>query len=1269
MHRLKTSASSFMLLLGLLGICLCSVPALGVPSTPGWVVPDRVELKIGSDLNISCTINKAYFVAPITNETCDVSQLYFKAILLDGEIMYHQNHSYVRRINDTTILLTARSLQEQEGTYLCMCGTNGMVSSRVFVGTPPQLVTDFNCTSYNYDYMFCNFTMPRNSIITKHNVSFATDNHTNYRYFIDCNFDASPLINCNITGEKYKRYAEFFEFRLDINNSLGHLQQLIHVNNMERMILARPGFDLTVINTTASSRCISFKMPRRSNFLGGVLWQVHVIPENFPQVQVPTLSNSSTGIRDTLCLTELIYAGYNYRLELRVRNNITKSRWSEPLIYNFRTDPERPRRPPRVTNGSFYVYSTETKLTFYWEQLQPHELNGDGFQYVISEYRKNGSRADSSEVLVELNLATIQNWTRSTNYEVFIRSKNIAGESVEATRLLIPAISNEDSRVRVPTKIRSEYHASNTSYTLSWTAPENTSGLLNYTVYWCKKLPAVQSMCNGSIQFVQVARDQLHYTTSSYPIGINLAVSANYAEHNTGMHWMICSRDGTDDLAIIKPSIEEVTNTSLTVKWSTHVCPAILRGYELTYCQRVLKQPDNCTTKVLDPDAVDYTIGGLEPYTHYSVKMNMYSQTTHSKNSDELINQTAEAAPSPPRQLEYAELSNSSVQLSWLPPLKFNGKLRSYQGRFINLLTNQTDYFRLPGSQDDDLDQPIVYELRNLSAYTHYSVSIRAITLYGSEPSNDINFQTAVGVPSTPKLQVQSTPQSTVLAWVAPELPAGRLEYYEVALSELNDNNTLVWRKLSTIATVPNGNLSCKMITQTCTPQYRFHYQVRAVNVEPLAISDTDSEYQSFSSVWAGDIGSQLCQPLQPLSGAQWQQLQLYENMTLYRLHKSAWSTYEVSCSPDTTRAKAILNSLEVIIAIIVVGVACNMLYRKVRKMSDIDLVLPPGIMENLKNPDKGAGIDAMGNGMGMASAVNGGIICTRVDASPTCSPMYLPHDFGSGNESSKLLLANSSGGGHGNCIERDSYEDQQAGMGMTLPPASYMCMSRMANDDDESHANATELQSTPPRDQERQRERERELEREPSSELQSSKPTQPSAGYIKPTQLKHWSPTQTPPASMAMPMSGYVPVTAPMLPAGMAMPMGGYVPVQLLQARSAATAATPVAVAPPPTATSAVASTPLNLLSTGNYVQASELHKLKPLAPTLAPTPAPAPTANSFGYTSMEQLQRTGLMKPTVNAAGAAAASQPTSRLQPNINGYVTPQELNAIAHNRHML
>ncbi|XP_017066871.1 cytokine receptor [Drosophila eugracilis] len=1257
---------------------------------PGWVIPAKVEELIGGDFNLSCTINEDYFKGK-GPEHCPVNELYFTG---GGQIYRDANH--IRIVNNTTIMFSVTNAVEQENDYLCMCGEYVINKSKVYVGTSPLEVPDFNCLDYDFQFMVCNFTQPPNKVITKYNISYNTNKDWRYSNTLDCNFDSAPVVTCNLTDDNYKRFSEIFYFRLLISNALGQKTQPITINHFERLVPARPGQNLTLVNKTESSVCLTWEMPRRSNYNRGLTWQVLVTPENFKPITRPSWPNNTMTIKDTICLTELPYAGYNYKLHLRVRANQNNTLWSEPLIYDFATAPERPRRPPRVTYGSFYVYSSEEGMRFYWEPLEAHELNGPDFKYIISEYRINGTAVDPGLIKVESNSAMIDHWNMNAVHQFLIRSSNSEGLSVNATPMTIGPISNRDFKQRVPKNIRSVYHSTNKSYTLSWGPPEDQAELTNYTVFWCVPKPGLLSECEGSIRFAEVSSGHLQFTTAVDQLPtLHMAVSANYRSHNTGLRWLICSSDKKDDLAKMEPSIDVATSTSLTVSWGTErVCAVILAGYNLTYCQRSAGRPDNCTTVTIDRYTNKHVIQNLVPYTDYSVKMLMYSESRASKYSDELVNRTGEAAPSQPRELQLLRVTSASVELAWKPPLLANGVVRAYEGSFRSLHDNVTETFHRAASADElvDNEKPIIFRLGNLTAFTKYEVSVRARTLYPSEPSNVIHFITAIGVPSPPSLQVTNNQdQSSRLDWRPPRIPAGRVDFYEISL---RDNNASCL--MSTI--LPGYNRSYVMATPRCTSHNPFQLAVRAINVEQHA--QFDGADGAEGAVLLMSATGQGCKARTDALGEEERlQFEAYAgNMSAYRLYKSDWGTYGFICTPDTHSVKAMYQTIEVSVAIVVLGVIFYLVYKKYRKMSDIDLVLPQGIIETLKKPMDMGG---MGLSIGPDSSVSGGIVCTRVDDSPHYTPQDLPHDFSScGSESSKLLLRTASSSGGGGCTDRDGYDDHQDNGPISAvgPPTSYLAM-----------RHGLLIQNDRERERDREQEREREQQQQRESEMEREREQRNTNGYIKPTQMKSWvdnGPCDNDHA-FSVPSTGMSP--APISLPLSQIPLSGYVPVPIPQSRLNPAPVQPFAPAPVPSAATAAAASaffpPAHLLNMDNYVQASDLHKLKPLvAAPLSPTggavfagsspiaspplqlppvgttvsTAPTPKMADIGYTTMEQLQRTGLIKPplptNVGSPTHAGGVTPTggnqhTRLQPQINGYVTPQDLNALAHNRHVL
>ncbi|XP_002067532.3 cytokine receptor [Drosophila willistoni] len=1266
-------------------LALCELIAGSIASSdPGWLVPSTVEQLIGGDFNISCTINETYFQKhkQIPEEHCTVDQLYFQT-----KFQRFRSESDIRILNRTTIIYTARNVTEQKLQYDCMCGVYVINSAKVYVGTSPLKIEDFNCIGHDYYYMVCNFTEPYNELLTKYNVSYTVGTRDSaYRYYIDCNFDVAPIVTCNITDtkEQYKKYGEWYFFRLDIANSFGQLSQTIPINNYERTVPSKPGQKLSVVNRTESSLCLSWEMPRRSNYGSrGLVWQVLVRPKEKPIIQRPNWRNNSSEVKDTLCLTELPYAGYDYELTMRVRANYNQSMWSEPLIYEFQTLAERPRRPPRITNGSHYVLSSEKELRFYWEQLEPHEYNGPNFHYEITEYRINGTLADPSDIDVSTNSAKIKKWDKYAYHDILIGSRNSVNSSVNATRLVIGPVTDEDLSQRVPKNIRSVYHPTNRSYTLSWEAPDDRHGqITDYTVFWCAPKPAIQTDCDGSMHFEQVPNTARQFTTMGNQMpSLNMAVSANYVNHNTGMRWLICTQDMNDDLAKMQPTIDAATKSTLVVKWSNErVCPVILSGYNLTYCQRSTGKPDNCTTVVIrDRYAKQYEIRDLVPYTDYSVKMLMFSKSTASKYSDELVNRTAEAAPSPPRQLIVMHnVSNSMATLAWRPPIMANGVVRSYEGTFH--YNNQTDFFKIPAAADElvNNDKLIYYDLGNLSAYTEYEVYVRACTLYNSEPSNLVNFQTTVGVPSKPeKMNVTLTDSITKITWFPPTEPAGRIDFYELSFVGNNHNNSVLSCMVNYI--LPTQSRYLAIPTPKCKPNSKQEYRLRAINAELLQNEITDEQQQQQPQPSLATLTSRRdnCQlDVDNLSEEEQQQMRLYYNQQRYRLYTSDYLPYGLACSDSTQSAK--YQTIEVVVAIIVLGVLCHMVYKKYRKMSDIELVLPPGITENLKKPmDMGGlsggypGPDSSLNGLGSNSV--GGIICTRVDATTPMDTM--PHDFNScgGSESSKLLLRNNStSGGAG-----DAYDDHNDVM---VTPSVHQELSTVAPMIDASDGGNSYMimrHGLP----------EQAAAAAPITTTPLPIGGNPNGGYIKPTQMKNWPqasnnantlPSSLPTQGVAMPINR--------------MPLGGYVPVPILQSRpSLPPLSLPQQTTAPQQPPPAAAAAPPPPFSSTNYVQVSDLHKMKPppnhllttsvasahqqsmqqaaaaaaavsatatttaVPSNIIQTTVPTVPVNNFGYTTMEQLQ---LMKAN------AAANQQT-RHQPQIGGYVTPQDLNALAHN----
>lgn len=246
------------------------------------------------------------------------------------------------------------------------------------------------------------------------------------------------------------------------------------------------------------------------------------------------------------------------------------------------------------------------------------------------------------------------------------------------------------------------------------------------------------------MHFQQIPAQQLNFTTKSQNAleehTLNLAVSANYYKFNTGLHWTDCTMDVSNDLVKMDPELMASAN-SIRVQWGVGpVCPSILDGFNITYCE-VLNNavPENATclsnnftTKQAGKNDKKYNLDDLKPYTTYKVTMFMFSRTKKGKPSEPQVVRTLEGAPSPPRQLRVESITNTSATIKWHEPSHPNGNIRKY----IIMLNN--DQIEVNAST-------LTYKLKNLESFTAYKVYVLAETIKRSETSNDIHFTTAIG--------------------------------------------------------------------------------------------------------------------------------------------------------------------------------------------------------------------------------------------------------------------------------------------------------------------------------------------------------------------------------------------------------------------------------------------------------------------------------------------------------------------------------------------
>lgn len=514
-------------------------------------------------------------------------------------------------------------------------------------------------------------------------------------------------------------------------------------------------------------------------------------------------------------LTNLPYANtwYDCRVSLKVKDaEDTAEMWSNYSTHVFKTESRIPDKPPQTDIGSF-SFTDSGHVFIYWKELLKSENNGPNFKYII--IGANNTNLISTRTLTKLEQIDANIMKDPYNFHIY--SQNDIGKSVNYSTVHIPAVRE---RCEPPTLIK-KIRLDNETYNISWVAPIGGPKIASYTVFWCEPNNESPTDCKGSIDFQLVSNDVHSYRLKTNN-SMNFAISANSATSSSGMVWAMCTvLPGNEINKLTSIITVKVQSTSIEFKWSLAcVDRTILTGYVLEYCP--IKDPKTEECKEL-PNihnitamAKEYKLENLKPYTTYSVRIRMLSENSIGPWSESQVNTTLEAAPTPPLNLRYHNITNSSVELTWDSPEEINGVLNRYEvscnGKIISVEKNE-------GTQ-----HPLL--LSGLQSFTEYEVVVKACTVLCSESSNPIIFNTTIGYPGV--IQQPKVINWNLLKWNPPAMAGGRLEYYEVQV--LYTNNGVNSRQERIIQI--NGT-QCQF-----TKEFRdilgdgqFDYSVRAVNV------------------------------------------------------------------------------------------------------------------------------------------------------------------------------------------------------------------------------------------------------------------------------------------------------------------------------------------------------------------------------------------------------------------------------------------------------
>lgn len=200
-------------------------------------------------------------------------------------------------------------------------------------------------------------------------------------------------------------------------------------------------------------------------------------------------------------------------------------------------------------------------------------------------------------------------------------------------------------------------------------------------------------------------------------------------------------------------------------------------------------------------------------------------------------------------------------------------------------------------------------------------------------------------VPSNPRHILTEEKNQTLLHWLSPEVPSGRVEYYEVAIKAWYRDHVQRQR-----ITAVFGSTDCVFNIPICIDSdYKYTLQVRSVNVAQHyneidhQIFTTNDTTEAIAENYYTDNDDLKCVGTSFNEGLQLKMYDSYQAQEFVR-YKSVWEKGPTYNCSSTKMSRITTIALIVVISSIGILIAFYVARNKYNKMSNISCALPPGL-------------------------------------------------------------------------------------------------------------------------------------------------------------------------------------------------------------------------------------------------------------------------------------------------------------------------------------
>ncbi|KAI8435664.1 hypothetical protein MSG28_003927 [Choristoneura fumiferana] len=614
----------------------------------------------------------------------------------------------------------------------------------------------------NLDLLKCSWIRSKTEVsVVNQNLTFLVNGKA-VAPFCQVKEDNGIVSSCTWSASKgfplYRQQLETYFFKMKSCNLLGCINENFTIDHFSIVKPNKPT-DLEVLQNGTHSVVLKWKIPNNMvDLLGGgiehrVEYQIAEIDDTsyFHKVDASELPPKNRTYK--FALTNLPYAHKEYEVRIYIRPKKAKQEqfWSDYAFKIINTTSEIPQRPPETAAGAFHQmpYDNHRLINVYWSQLWDYEEAGANFTYkvVVLQGKKSETLFPENKSLSYISLinATLD------SLQVSVWSQNAVGTSKNYSSLYIPPKVDTDTlTLKSFTKLK---HINGT-YELSWNKINNID---NYTLFWCEL--NTTNTCTDHMNMTTLQPNvSKHSIYLPQPNAYQFAISANNGTKSSGMTWAKCDiAQGQIGLFAYPVTLrrQSVGTNFINLTWNIDCAfpDGFLKGYNIIYCPIIdttasCENNKNETIKIFDLNQKSYKVENLLPYRTYLFRIVLNTTYGITVQNDTLSDTTLEDTPTEPIDVRIDYITDTSVNISWKPPVQTNGKISTY-----NIILKS-----LQGTIQKDVEETH-FQATSLQYLTNYTVYVQACNYIAkvrcsrNSPHNGVHFRTRIGSPdkiSTP---------------------------------------------------------------------------------------------------------------------------------------------------------------------------------------------------------------------------------------------------------------------------------------------------------------------------------------------------------------------------------------------------------------------------------------------------------------------------------------------------------------------------------------